>query len=122
MEDIFVITKLAWKNFWSRVQKHNGHHRRFFDGHPGALYILSFFLNYGKLNVFVVNIFNKCICPLYLQIFDLEACLIFKNKMAATEVFMISKDLLTFFYPIGKGVIARVLKYVAYVHHFKNLA
>ena len=41
-----------------------------------------------------------------LQIFDLEACLILKNKMASTAIFLvISKDFYTFEGPRGKGII-----------------
>ena len=50
--------------------------------------------------IFLINIYI-----LYsLQIFHLEACLIFQNKMAAT---VISKNFYTFLGPRGKGLMLK---------------
>ena len=58
-----------------------------------------------------------------LQIFDLEAYLIFKNKMAITGIFFFDdqQGLLHNLRPCWKGIIGRVLKFAGYVLHYKSL-
>ena len=47
--------------YWPHCEKQDGHHGHFFNSHPGVTFILRLFLIYGKLNVFLVDTFNKYI-------------------------------------------------------------
>ena len=51
-------------NFWPRFEKQEGQHGRLFDGHEGVLHILRLYLINRKLNLFMIDIFNRCMCSL----------------------------------------------------------
>ena len=87
---IISLLNLSWEYFYPPLEKQDGRHRHFVDGHPGVLYILRLFHIYGKLNVFMRDILNKYICSL--QICEPEACLIFKNKIATMGIFLDSQQ------------------------------
>ena len=58
---MFIITKFCLGFLWPHFEKQD---RRFLDGHQVVLHILRLFLINRKWIIFMIDTFNRNMCPL----------------------------------------------------------